>query len=79
MVAGAWRRAEVHMVADGSWSTPQARLEAFAELHEAMRGELRERGVGEVWTFMDDMKAFGRRLQRLGWQKIARQVWGKRT
>lgn len=78
MVVGAWKRAEVHMLANGQWGTPGMRMIALQELHKAMEFELRKQGVGEVHTWLDEMKAFCRRLQALGWGKAKRQMWARR-
>jgi hypothetical protein len=78
LIAGAWKRAEVHLVADGTWGTPGMRQAALEQLHAAMAQQLKSEGVGEALTFMDGMKAFCRRLQRLGWGKTDKAVWARR-
>jgi hypothetical protein len=78
MMAGAWKRAEVHLVADSQLGSPQDREAAFLELHEAMANTLANQGVAEVITWMDDMQAFGRRLKRLGWDVAKRTTWARR-
>jgi len=78
MIAGAWKRAEVHMLLDSGWAEPKKRSAAFLELHKAMEEVLAREGVAEVITWMDDMKAFGRRLQRLGWEVAMKTMWCRR-
>lgn len=78
MAAAAWKRAEVHVVTDHQWDSPQAREAAFLELHGAMERVLAKEGVAEAVTWMDGMKAFGRRLKRLGWDVAKRTMWAKR-
>jgi hypothetical protein len=78
MMAGAWKRAEVHMVCDSHWSSAETRGAAFLELHKAMETVLAREGVAEAITWMDDMKAFGRRLKRLGWEVTKRTMWARR-
>lgn len=78
MAAAAWKRAEVHMVTDHTWGSPEAREAALLELHGAMERVLARDGVAEVVTWMDGMKAFGRRLKRLGWNTPARKLWARR-
>lgn len=77
-IAGAWRRAEVHMVMDSRWETPGMRWEALRQLHAAMEAQLSAEGVGEAITWMDGMKALCRRLKGLGWGKAARPMWARR-
>jgi hypothetical protein len=78
MAAGAWKRAEVHMVCDRGWSSPETRGAAFLELHKAMETVLAREGVAEAITWMDGMKAFERRLKRLGWEVTKRTMWARR-
>lgn len=78
MAAGAWKRAEVHVVTDPAWASPQQRQAAFVALHQGMEAVLAREGVAEAITWMDDMKAFGRRLQRLGWGRAGRTMWARR-
>lgn len=78
MVAAAWKRAEVHMVLDQRWASPREREEAFAALHAGMAAVLANDGVAEAITWMDGMKAFGRRLKRLGWDTAKRTMWARR-
>lgn len=78
-ISGFWNRAEAHMVMDHTWKTPQERLDVLRALHGHIKPELRSAGIHEVWTFMDDMRGFGNRLKKLGWQVIRKTVWGRRT
>lgn len=78
MVVGAWMRAEVHMVTDSTWNTPAGRLAALAELHDRMEKVLKDFSVGEAITWMDDMKAFGRRLEGFGWAVAKHVMWARR-
>jgi hypothetical protein len=79
MFMGAWRVAEVHMLADPSWSTPGARLAALQQLHYAMEQRLWAHGVGQAVTWLDDMKAFTRRMIGLGWVKSSKTSWHRRV
>lgn len=78
MIAGAWKRVETHMVCDHTWESPEKRGEAFLALHKAMEEVLVKEGVAEAITWMDDMKAFGRRLKQLGWDVAKRTMWARR-
>ena len=77
MAVGAWSRAEVHMLTDHTWATPEQRLRALAEVHEAMRLELEAQGVGEVHTWFEAAERFCGRLKRLGWKRLRKQMWGR--
>lgn len=78
MAAAAWKRAEVHMLTDHAWGSPQDREAALIELHGAMERILAREGVAEALTWMDHARAFGRRLKRLGWGTPTRSMWAKR-
>jgi hypothetical protein len=78
MAAGAWKRAEVHMLTDHTWATPLARAGALIELHNAMGNVLARDGVAEVITWLDDMRRFQRRLKRLGWDAAKKTMWCRR-
>ena len=75
MVAGSWKVAEVHMVCDPEWKTPHARWLALQEMQHAMRTVLKRERFRRALTFMDDMRAFGRKLLRLGWVKSESTSW----
>ena len=79
MVAGAWQRAEVHLGLDKDFGTPGLRLALLSQVHRAMEKELKLRDVGKVVTWLDGMKAFGRRLVGLGWQKSDTESWQRRV
>jgi hypothetical protein len=68
MIAGAWAIAEVHLVADGQWDTPAFRAEALRLLHISMNQRLKSLGIrrGVTW-FNEPMRAFERRLRKMGW------------
>jgi hypothetical protein len=75
LVTGAWKRAEVHLLADRNVKLPAS---AFLELHQAMAEALAKDNVAEVVTWMDDMQSFGRRLKQLGWETAKRTMWVRR-
>ncbi len=77
MFVGAWRLAEVHLVVDPAWKNPALRMVALQHIHDAMSAELRNLGVKRTVTWMDGMKAFGRRLLKLGWIKSSITSWIK--
>lgn len=78
IAAGAWKRAETHVVCDRLWATPQEREAVFVELHRAMEVILACEGVAEAITWMDGMKAFSRRLKGLGWDMAKHTMWARR-
>ena len=79
MVAGAWHRAEVHVLIDKSWGTPRERMTVLKELHDAMAVELKARGVSEAVTwFGGEDKSFKRFLQKWGWVKSELTSWHRR-
>lgn len=78
MFVGAWHRAEVHIVLDRKWSTPGARLFLLKELHDAMRVELKQKGIGQAVTWFDEARdRFKDRLQSWGWVKSQLTSWHK--
>lgn len=78
-VSGFWQRAEGHLLIDPAWKSPEDRLELLKTMHAEISPKLHTQGVGEVWTFMDDMPGFGRKLLAMGWQVIQKKVWGIKT
>lgn len=78
MAAAAWKRVETHLVCDSAWADPVTRGRALVELHKAMEEVLAKEGVAEAITWMDDMKAFGRRLKQLGWDVAQKKMWCRR-
>lgn len=78
-VSGFWQRAEGHLLIDPEWKSPEDRLTLLQSMHEFVSPKLHSQGVGEVWTFMDDMPGFGRKLLALGWKVIQKKVWGIKT
>ncbi len=79
MAAGAWRMYETHVVAKETWSSPGARQFVFDQLHVAMEQKMHLENVGEAITFFDKVEATCRRLKRLGWQRITKQVWARKV
>ena len=63
---------ELYGFVDHTWDTPAVRFAALKQLHEAMRQELKEKGIedGHFWCPPQLVKSFGRRMMRLlGWKK----------
>lgn len=76
--AGAWSRAEVHITLDKKWSTPGARLFLLKELHDAMRAELKTKGIGQAVTWFDETRErFKDRLKSWGWLESQKKSWHK--
>lgn len=74
MIAGAWKKAEVHMVADAKWGTPAHRMAAFQQLHQHMHDSLKQKGYREAVTWFDrvvtcQVNRFIKRLRAFGWQE----------
>jgi hypothetical protein len=62
---------EAYLLHQPGAGTPRARWRALLALHEAARLDARARGLDDVHAFLPPRveRAFGRRLQRLGWVK----------
>lgn len=56
-----------YLLIDGTWKSPQERLEAIEILEFAMIEQAREKGFDQVTAQVEPR--FGRRLQQLGWQR----------
>lgn len=56
-----------YLLVDGTWKSPQERLEAIEILEFAMVDQARIAGFDQVTAQVDPR--FGRRLQMLGWQR----------
>jgi hypothetical protein len=70
MFAGAEAMACTTLLSDSSWSTPRWRLQALAELHDAVEVEVKAKGFTRGLAFIqpDLAKRFGSRLSRaFGW------------
>lgn len=61
--------AEAYMLHDPAPGTPQQRWQRFLALHEAANRDSAARGLDDVQAFLPPhiARAFGRRLERLGW------------
>ena len=63
--------AEAYLLHDASAGTPQQRWQNLLALHEAARRDAAARGLDDVQAFLPPrvVRAFGRRLARLGWRQ----------
>ena len=63
--------AETYLLHDPSAGTPRRRWQNFLALHEAARHAGAARGLDDVQAFLPPRvaRAFGRRLERLGWRR----------
>jgi hypothetical protein len=63
--------AETYLLHDSSAGTPRRRWQNFLALHEAARHAAATRGLDDVQAFLPPRiaRAFGRRLERLGWRR----------
>jgi hypothetical protein len=61
--------AEAYLLHDPAAGSPRQRWQRFLCLHEAARGSAAARGLDDVQAFVPPRvaRAFGRRLERLGW------------
>ncbi len=66
--------AEAYFLLDPTAGTPRDRWRALLLLHEAARGEANRRGLDDAhaWLPPQVARAFGRRIERLGW---SREPW----
>jgi hypothetical protein len=62
---------EAYVLLDPAAGTPRERWRALIIAHEAARGEANRRGLDDAhcWLPPQVAPAFGRRLERLGWQR----------
>ena len=60
---------EAYLLHDPAAGTPRLRWQRFLALHEAARNSAAARGLDDVQAFLPPQvaRAFGRRLERLGW------------
>jgi hypothetical protein len=63
--------AETYLLHDPSAGTPRRRWQNFLALHQAARHAADARGLDDVQAFLPPQiaRAFGRRLERLGWRR----------
>jgi hypothetical protein len=63
--------AETYLLHDPSAGTPRRRWQNFLALHQAARHAAAARGLDDVQAFLPPQiaRAFGRRLERLGWRR----------
>jgi hypothetical protein len=63
--------AETYLLHDPAAGTPRLRWQQFLALHEAARRDAAAHGLDDVQAFLPPpvARAFGRRLQRLGWNR----------
>lgn len=63
--------AETYLLHDPSAGTPRRRWQNLLALHEAARHVTAARGLDDVQAFLPPRiaRAFGRRLERLGWRR----------
>jgi len=74
------KTAELYLIGNPNWRTPKWRMEALKMMHNDMRQELRNQGYadGHCWI-PPQVKNFGRRLKRLGWQLNPWDCWSRET
>jgi hypothetical protein len=78
-IAGAWKRAEAHLLVDHAWKTPEARLKALTLLERDGEHWCRAQGVGEILTWgLEQEPGFRRRLEEMGWMMAPRIMYGRR-
>lgn len=63
--------AETYLLHDPAAGTPRQRWQHFLALHDAARRDSAVRGLDDVQAFLPPRiaRAFGRRLERLGWRR----------
>ena len=63
--------AETYLLHDPDAGTPRRRWQRILALHEAARRDAAARGLDDVQAFLPPpvARAFGRRLERLGWSR----------
>jgi hypothetical protein len=63
--------AETYLLHDPCAGTPSRRWQRLLALHQAARRDAAERGLEDVQAFLPPRvaRAFGRRLQRMGWTR----------
>lgn len=68
--------AEAYLICHPRWRNPAWRFEALRQLSHQCNNDAKDAGVKEVVAFLPPGKVrdFGRRLNRLGWEKI-RNDW----
>jgi hypothetical protein len=82
MTVGCVPTAEVYFWVDKDWETPGMKQEAFKYLHEAIRIDLKSKGIIQVHAFIPPgiAKHFGRRLiKRFGWARSFWPCFSRRT
>lgn len=64
---------ELYFLLDAEWRSPQWRMEALRQLHEAMRRDLRGKGFADAHVWIPpEKKSFVSRLMRsFGWTRPA--------
>jgi len=68
-------QANAYLLTDGTWKTPEERLEAIEILEFAMIEEARILGLDQATAQVDPR--FGKRLELFGWQKSIGETWHK--
>ncbi|MBS1842463.1 MAG: hypothetical protein JSS69_08345 [Acidobacteria bacterium] len=63
--------AEAYLLLDPKAGTPKQRWQSLLTLHEAARRDAWQRGLEDVHAWLPPAiaKKFGRRIERLGWQR----------
>jgi hypothetical protein len=63
--------AETYLLHDPAAGTPRLRWQRFLELHDAARNDAAAHGLDDAQAFLPPpiARAFGRRLERLGWTR----------
>lgn len=75
---GAWKRAEVHLLLNPLYASPSERLSVVNTLHASLEQSLASKGYGRAWTWFENMRAWGRRMRKLGWVSTTAQSWHRR-
>lgn len=79
-IAGALRlEANSYVFVDPGWGTPLERWQAFLEIHKAVTEEASLKGLDQLTCQVPPQleKGFGKRIMRLGWNKLLWTTYAK--
>lgn len=68
-------QANAYLLIDGSWKSPEERLEAIEILEFAMIQEAKILGLDQATAQVEPR--FGQRLRAFGWEKSIGETWSK--